>query len=175
MKITCSLSGLFFLLTSTVFCQDTLVFKGTVKCYIENDVRATKGAKNVVVVPGFVPAKSGMTGAQGYYEINTAVPLQKLEGKYVLMYYVSSCKDCELKKNVFVSEDQVRQIADKNLSYLTVETILMNAGCKNTELQPLKSDSIYNSFIKLPANDLDKASALNVVTAAPGFLNVLTN
>jgi hypothetical protein len=50
----------------------------------------------------------------------------------------------------------------------------MNAGCKNTELNPSQSDSVYNSIIKQPATDLSRASALNTVTAAPSFLNLLT-
>ncbi len=116
-----------------------------------------------------------MTGAQGYYEINTGVPLQKLEGKYVTVFYISSCKECEMKKNVFVSEDQVKPISGKNLSSLTIETMMMAAGCKKTELQAFQSDSIYNSFTRQPAQDLEKASALNVLTASPGFLNLLTS
>ncbi len=156
------------------YSQENLVFKGTVKCYIADDPRSTKGAKNVIVVPGFVPIKTGMTGTQGFYEINTGIPAEKLDGKYVLVYFISSCKTCESKRNVFVSEDQMRPDAKKNVSNLTLETMLMAAGCKNTELKPLQSDSIYNSFVKLPAQNLDNIAALNVVTATPGFLNLLT-
>lgn len=170
----CRLFPLLPLLGASAFAQDALVFKGTVKCIIAADERATRGAQNVVVVPGFVPNKSGMTGQQGYYELNTAWPLQRLEGKYVMVYFVSSCRDCEIKKNVFVSEDQVRQTG-KNLRYLTLETVQMRAACKNTELKPFQSDSIYSVFSKLPPQDLEKISSANVVTAAPGVLNVLTN
>src|SRR5947209_1801793 len=166
----------FFFSLSFTACisQDVLVFRGTIKCYIENDERATMGAKNVVVVPGFIPGKAGLTNAQGYYELNTAAPLQKLEGKYIMLYYVSSCSNCEIKRNVFVSDDQVRQNRNK-LSYLTVETVQMHASCKKAELKPLQSDSIYNVFARLPPQDLDKISAFNVLTATPGVLNVLTN
>lgn len=174
MKLLYCFLGISLGISIPAFSQDLLVFKGTVRCYIENDPQATKGAKNLVVVPGFIPAKAGMTGPQGYYELNTAVPLQKLEGKYVVFYYISSCKQCEVKKSVFVSEDQVRPANNKNLA-LTIETILMNAGCKNTELGAFQSDSIYNSFVRMPGQDLEKISALNVVTATPGFLNLLTN
>lgn len=174
MKNSCCLYMMIFFLVPTAMSQETLVFRGTVKCYIQNDQRATKGASNVVVVPGFIPNKSGMTGQQGYYELNTAMPMQKLEGKYVMIYYVSSCRECEMKKTVFVSEDQVRQ-SSKNLSYLTVETLQMRTACKNAELKSLLSDKIYDSIVKLPVQNLDKVSALNVVTASPGLLNVLTN
>lgn len=56
-----------------------------------------------------------------------------------------------------------------------VETLQMKAACKNAEMKPLQSDSIYNVFAKLPAQDLDKVSGFNVLTATPGVLNVLTN
>lgn len=32
---------------------------------------------------------------------------------YILLYYVSSCKACEIKRNVFVSDDQLRQASNK--------------------------------------------------------------
>ncbi len=175
MKKILHLVALFLFISTSAFCQDILVLKGTVKCYIEQNELSTKGAQNVIVVPGPIPAKTGMTGPQGYYEINTAMPLQKLDGKYVVVYYLSSCKQCEKKKNIFISEDQVKPSGDKKLSYLTVQTMLMNAGCKNTELKPMQSDSIYNVFVKQPAEDLDKVSNLNVLTASPGLLNLLTN
>ena len=108
------------------------MFQGTVKCYIQDDQRATKGANNVIVVPGFIPSKTGITGQQGYYELNTAVPLSKIDGKYVMLYYVSACKLCEQKRNVFVSEDQVRS-SGKNLSYVPIPTIQMAASCRQTD------------------------------------------
>jgi hypothetical protein len=174
MKKNFCLLALLFSLSLSLHSQEAVVFKGTVKCYIANDERATKGAQNVIVVPGFIPIKTGMTGPQGYYEINTGIPMKKLDGKYVTVFYISSCKSCESKKNVFVSEDQVTILGTKNLPYLTIETMQMKAACKNTELKPMQSDSIYNAFAKLPSQDLDKASALNVLTATPGFLNLLT-
>src|SRR6185503_2873858 len=95
-------------ITNPVFSQEDhiLVIKGTVKCFTTNDERSTRGAKNVVVVPGFIPKKSGMTGTQGYYELNTGVPISMLEDKYVTIYFVSSCKQCTKKENVFISPDQ---------------------------------------------------------------------
>ncbi|MDQ6609114.1 MAG: hypothetical protein M3Y85_04770 [Bacteroidota bacterium] len=167
--------GLLLLLTGTSFCQNNLVFQGNVKCYIADDPRSTRGAKNVIVVPGFVPIKTGVTGPQGYYEVNTSAPMQKLEGKYVTVYYISSCKSCESKKNIFVSEDQVKVNATKHLSYLTIETLQMNAGCSKTELKPLQTDSLLYAFSHQQAQDLEKASAYNVVTATPAFVNLLTN
>jgi hypothetical protein len=163
------------MLSVIAYSQYPLVFQGTVRCYTVNDPASTRGAKNVIVVPAFLPVKTGITGPQGYFEINTSVPLQKLEGKYVTVYYVSSCKECESKRNVFVSEDQVKVDPDKRLSYLMVETMRMAAACSKTELKALQSDSILNTFVRQPSQDLDKASALNVITATPGFLNLLTN
>lgn len=174
MKKHCCLSALLVCLHLIAYSQNSVVFRGTVKCYTVNDPNSTRGAKNVIVVPGFIPVKTGITGTQGYYEINTSVPLQKLDGKYVTVYYISSCKTCELKKNIFVSEDQVKVNAAKQVSYLTIETLQVNAGCSKTELKPLQSDSILNVFTRQPAQDLEKASALNVVAASPGFLNLLT-
>jgi len=175
MKKLFYLTALAFIATKVSLSQDILVFKGTVKCFFESDERASRGAKNVVVVPGFVPGKASLTNPQGYYELNTAAPLQKLEGKYVMLYFVSSCKTCEIKQNVFVSEDQIRQTSNAKLSYLTVETLQMKASCKSAEPKPLQSDSLYNVFARLPAQDLEKVSGFNVLTATPGVLNVLTN
>lgn len=174
MKNYYCLSALLFLFICNLHSQETVVFKGTVKCYIANDERATQGAKNVIVAPGFIPVKTGMTGPQGYYEINTGIPVQKLDGKYVTVFYISSCTNCELKKNVFVSEDQMRPVTGKAQSSLTIETMQMKAACKSTELKPRQSDSIYNLFAKLPSQNLDQASALNVLAATPSFLNFLT-
>ena len=173
-KLFCFTGWLFFLLHSSVYSQETLALKGTVKCYISDDERSTKGAQNVIVVPGFIPKKSGMTGAQGYYELNTSTAFKLLEDKYVYIYYVSACKECLSQTSVFVSSDQVRKNRAGTLWYITVPTVKMNAGCKKTELQPRASDSAFNKVTSLPAKSVDEVSSLNVVTAAPGFLNLLT-
>jgi len=175
MKKLFFLSGLLFFLHHSLSSQEILVFKGTVKCFISDDERSTKGAKNVIVVPGFIPKKSGLTGAQGYYELNTSTAFKLLEDKYVLIYYVSACKECTSEASVFVSSDQARKNREGTLWYITVPTIKMNAGCKKTELQPRASDSAFNRCVSLPAKDLNEVSSLNVITAAPGFLNFLTN
>ena len=157
--------------------QGVLVFKGTVKCYTADDERSTRGAKNVIVVPGFIPQKSGMTGDQGYFEINTGMLVDKLEDKYIELYFVSSCKPCEKKASVFVSADQVRIVRRDNgatFVYITVPTIKMNAGCKQTELDPMQSDEVLGKIASRPGEDINKVSALNVVTAPPGLLNFIT-
>jgi len=173
-KIYCC-TILFCFLAHPVFCQDILVFRGTVKCFISDDVRSTRGAKNVVVVPGFIPKKSGMTGSQGYYELNTGVPIKMLNDKYVTVYYISSCNKCEKKENVFISSDQVSKSTTSALAYITIPTVKMNAGCKNTELGDIESDRVLNSFTSQQGEDLSKVTSLNVVTAPPGLLNLLTN
>ncbi len=157
--------------------QGVLVFKGTVKCFSADDDRSTRGAKNVIVVPGFIPQKSGMTGDQGYFEINTGMPIDKLEDKYIELYFISSCKPCEKKASVFVSPDQVRIVRRDDwttLVYITVPTIKMNAGCKLTELDPMQSDEVLGKVVARPGEDMGKVSALNVVTAPPGLLNFIT-
>jgi hypothetical protein len=159
------------------YTQGILVFKGTVKCMIADDEHATRGAKNVIVVPGFMPQKSGMTAEQGYFEVNTGLPLEKLQDKYVELYFISSCKPCEKKASVFVSADQVRTVLRPNgtsLSYITVPTIRMNAGCKQTELDPLQSDELLTKIEGRPGEDLGRVSSLNVVTAPPALLNFIT-
>ena len=153
-------------LPAVLFCQGILVFKGTVKCFITGDERATQGAKNVIVVPGFIPQKSGMTGDQGYFEINTGLSLDKLEDKYVELYFVSNCQPCEKKTSVFISADQVRVVRRENgttFCYITVPTIKMTAACKQTELDPLKSDDMLIKIEARPGEDPDKVSHLNVV------------
>jgi hypothetical protein len=173
MKKLCCLPGLLFFLGAHLFAQDALVFRGIVKCYISDDERSTRGAKNVVVIPGFIPKKSGMTGDQGYYEINTSVPFKLLEDKYILLYYISACKDCEKKVSVFVSSEQIRTNKEQTLMYISVPTLKMNAGCKKTELDPAESDKVFNKSIEQPGQDIDKVSSLNVLTAAPGLLNAV--
>ncbi len=98
-----------------------------------------------------------MTADQGYFEVNTGLPLEKLQDKYVELYFISSCKPCEKKASVFVSADQVRSVRRDNgttLSYITVPTIRMNAGCKQTELDPLQSDDILTRVEARPGEDL---------------------
>jgi len=164
-------------LHTATYGQGILVFKGTVKCMAADDERSTRGAKNVIVVPGFMPQKSGMTAEQGYFEVNTGLPLEKLQDKYVELYFVSSCKPCEKKASIFVSADQVRTVLRPNgtsLSYITVPTIRMNAGCKQTELDPLQSDELLTKIEGRPGEDLARVSSLNVVTAPPALLNFIT-
>jgi hypothetical protein len=50
----------------------------------------------------------------------------------------------------------------------------MNAGCKQTELDPLQSDDILTRIEARPGEDLNKVSPLNVVTAPPALLNFIT-
>ena len=164
-------------LRTAAYTQGILVFKGTVKCMIAGDEHATRGAKNVIVVPGFIPQKSGMTAEQGYFEVNTGLPLQKLQDKYVEIYFISSCKPCEKKASIFVSADQVRTVLRPNgtsISYITIPTIRMNAGCKQTELDPLESDELLTKIEGRPGEDLGRVSSLNVVTAPPALLNFIT-
>ena len=158
--------------------QGVLVFKGTVKCFSTGDERSSRGARNVIVVPGFIPQRSGMTGDQGYFEINTGMRVDKLEDKYIELYFVSACKPCEKKASVFVSGDQVRIVRRDNgtsFVYITVPTIKMNAGCKQAELDPIQSDEVLGKIAARPGEDLNKVSALNVVTAPPGLLNFITS
>jgi hypothetical protein len=166
--------AIMLLAVSDSFSQETLVFKGTVRCMISNDELATRGAKNVVVVPGFVPQKSGQTSDQGYYELNTGVPISRLQDKSVAIYYYSACEQCVKKVIVFVAPEMARENFDQTLSYITVETIKMKAGCKQTEPDPLMADKELSKFISQPGTDISKVSGMNVVTAPPSLLNLLT-
>jgi len=168
------LAGIMFCCVSASFAQELLVFKGTVRCIISNDELATRGAKNVVVVPGFNPQKSGLTSDQGYYELNTGIPISMLEDKSIVIYYISACKQCVKKMVVFVAPELARESFDQTLSYITVETIKMKAGCKQTEPDPMGADKELSKFTSQPATDISTISALNVVTAPPSLLNLLT-
>jgi hypothetical protein len=175
MKKLCCLPVLILFLGNSILCQDTLVFKGIVKCYISNDERSTRGARNVIVAPGFIPKKTGITGQEGYYELNTGVPFHMLEDKTVYIHYYSACTACETRRTVFISSDQVRKNRKQTMSYITMPTLKMNAGCQKTELTPFQSDSIWNSCVRQPEIDLEKVSGLNVVTSSPSLVNLLTN
>jgi hypothetical protein len=168
------LAAIMLLSISDGISQETLVFKGTVRCIISNDELATRGAKNVVVVPGFIPQRSSQTSDQGYYELNTGVPIRVLQDKSIAIYYYSACKECVRKVIVFIAPELARDNFDQTFAYITVETIKMKAGCKQTEPDPLTSDKELSKFISQPGTDLNKVSGLNVVTAPPSLLNLLT-
>jgi hypothetical protein len=158
---------------NAAICQNALVFKGTVKCIIANDERSTRGAQNVIVVPGCIPQRSSITGSQGYYQINTGIPIRLLEDKSIALYYFSACKQCVKKVLVFVSTKQARENENRTMSFISVETVKMKAGCKQTELDPIGSDKELNKFISQPGEDLYKTSPANVLTAPPALSNLL--
>lgn len=166
----------FIILAAQDCFAQTLVIKGRVRCMNEN-VNSTKGAENVIVVPTFIPVKSTITASQppGYFEINTALPFDKLQDKQVHLYIVSKCSNCkDIVKRVFISEDQDRQNTDSKKKYVTVKDWRFNANCRDAELPAFRADSLLSVIIKQPAENLQTISSATALVGSPPLLNLLT-
>jgi hypothetical protein len=167
--------SLLFLFGNNVLSQE-LIIKGRIRC-INTTESSTKGAENIIVVPAFQPSLSTITASQpsGYFEINTKVPLSKLQDKLVSIYVVSRCTDCrEIAKRVFISEDQDRQNRNDKKQYVTIKDWMLNTNCQVAELKPLAADSVLNLVVKQPGQNLENVSAATALTGTPVFLNFLT-
>lgn len=167
--------GLLFFLGNNVRSQE-LIIKGRIRC-INTTENSTKGAENIIVVPAFKPSIATITASQpsGYFELNTGVPLSKLQDKLVSIYVVSRCANCgETAKRVFISEDQDRQNRNDTRQYVTIKDWMLHANCRVAELKPLSADSVLNLVVKQPGQNLDNVSAATALTGAPVFLNFLT-
>ncbi|HAQ20767.1 MAG TPA: hypothetical protein DCR40_16275 [Prolixibacteraceae bacterium] len=175
MKIIAICVGLLIILGNNVRSQE-FILKGRIRC-INSTENSTKGAENIIVVPAFRPAIATITASQpsGYFEINTGVPLSKLQDKLVSIYVVSRCANCrEITKRVFISEDQDRQNRNDTKQYVTIKDWMLNTNCQLAELKPFAADSVLNLVIKQPGQNLDNVSAATALTGAPVFLNFLT-
>ncbi|MEO6231893.1 MAG: hypothetical protein ABJB11_14935 [Ferruginibacter sp.] len=157
--------------------SQSLIIKGKIRCKNQHE-NSTKGAENIVVVPTFMPSKATITTARpsGYFEMNTGVPISKLQDKVVTIYVVSKCANCtELAKRVFISEDQDRQNRNDEKRYVTIKDWMLNTNCQQAELVPFAADSVLNIVVNQPGQNLDNVAAATAVTGAPAFLNFLTN
>ncbi len=171
------------LLTTFFFCclcgqlqSQQLIIKGKIKC-LNQTPNSTRGAENIVVVPAFQPSLATVTASRpsGYFEVNTGLPLARLQDKQVTIYVISRCSNCvEASKRVFISEDQDRQNRADNKRYVTIKDWMLNANCSQAELVPMAADSVLNLVVKQPGQNLDKVSAASALVGAPPFLNFLT-
>jgi hypothetical protein len=169
-------SGLLALLTvaASVSAQP-LVLQGRVWCLNHQASNSTSGVENIIVIPGFLPQKSTLTGAnpKGYYEINTGIPLKKLEGKTVKLYLVSRCSNCsKLTNAVFVSADQANRRGSPP-GYLPVDAWKINAVCQEVELDPAGADVALQKVISQPADDLEKLTAASALVAPTSVLSLI--
>ena len=169
---------IFFL---TCICKEmpgqNIIIKGKIKC-LNQAAGSTRGAENIVVVPAFQPALSTVTVSRpsGYFEVNTMMPMNRLQDKQVTLYVISRCTKCvEASKRVFISEDQDRQNRADNKRYVTIKDWMLNTNCAQAELVPMAADSVLNLVVKQPGQDLNKISAATALVGAPPFLNFLTN
>ena len=171
-KLICLL--LFMILYFFVDAQN-VVIRGRVRCVNQN-IASTKGAENVIVIPGFTPAKSSITASNpaGYFEINTGVPIAKLQDKQVTVYIISNCKSCpETVKRLFVSDDQDPANSDA-ACYITVKEWKFNKNCNQLELSPLRADSVLRTVIAQPAQTLTVPGSETALVGTPAFLNLIT-
>jgi hypothetical protein len=156
--------------------SQTLIIKGKIKCMNQNQ-GSTKGAENIIVIPTFMPPKATVTASRpsGYFELNTGLPIAKLQDKIITLYAVSRCTHCkEVAKRIFISEDQDRQNREDTKSYVTIKDWMLKTNCQQAELMPVAADSVLRLVIKQPEQNLDNVSAATVLVGAPSFLNFLT-
>ena len=170
------LTGLFvlFLVAASAVAQ-SLVLQGRVWCLNHQGSNSTSGVENIIVIPGFLPQKSTLTGSnpKGYYEINTGVDLKKLEGKTVKLYIISKCKDCgKLTNAVFVSADQANKRGNPP-GYLPVDAWKINAICQAVELESTNADGVLQTLLNQPADDLDRLTAASSLVAPTSVLNLI--
>ena len=141
--------GLLFFHYSRAECQ-VLIIKGKVKC-MNQTFNSTKGAENIVIVPSFMPSKATVTLAEpsGYFELNTGLPLSKLQDKTVTIYALSRCTNCnEIAKRVFISEDQDRQNRNDTKQYVTIKDWMLKTSCTKAELFPFAADSALRIIVR---------------------------
>ncbi|MBK7763059.1 MAG: hypothetical protein IPI46_06750 [Bacteroidetes bacterium] len=154
-----------------------LTLKGKIRC-MNPTPSTTKGAENIIVVPGYAPSLATFTASfpTGYFEINTGMPFSKLEDKVVSLHAISKCKDCkETTKRVFISADQFLQKQNETKRYVTVKDWLLKSTCQQVELSEKQVDSIITVVMKQSDRDLDHVTAASALTATPAFLNLLTS
>ncbi len=171
---------LLYIFSLTCICKEmrgqNIIIKGKIKC-LNQTANSTRGAENIVVVPAFQPSLSTVTVSRpsGYFEVNTKMPMDRLQDKQVTLYVISSCSKClEASKRVFISEDQDRQNRADNKRYVTIKDWMLNTNCAQAELVPMAADSVLNLVVKQPGQDLNKISAASALVGAPPFLNFLT-
>ena len=156
--------------------SQSLILKGRIKCIVQGP-NSSKGAENVVVVPNFIPPKATLTASRpsGYFEINTGIPLSKLEDKTITVYVLSRCTDCiETARRIFITEDRDRLNKNDDNSYCTVKDWMLNANCQKAEFKPIKADSVLRQVFKQPQQDLDHVSDASALVGAPAFLNFIS-
>lgn len=153
-----------------------LCIKGKIRC-MNPTPTTTKGAENIIVVPGYAPSLATFTASfpTGYFEINTGIQFSKLEDKVISLHAISKCKDCnETTKRVFISADRFLQKQNETKRYVTVKDWLLKSTCQQVELSEKQADSIITVVMKQSDRDLNHVSAASALTATPAFLNLLT-
>lgn len=154
-----------------------LIIKGKIKC-LNQSPNSSRGAENIVVVPAYQPSIATITssGPAGYFEMNTGVPLARLQDKQVTVYLISRCNNCAAtSKRVFISEDQDRRNRTDNKQYVTIKDWMLQTNCTQAELVPLAADSVLNLVTKQPGQNLDKMAGSTALVGAPPFLNFLSS
>lgn len=157
--------------------SQVLIIKGRVKC-MNQTFNSTKGAENIVIVPSFMPSKAAITLSEpsGYFELNTGVPLSKLQDKTVTIYALSRCTNCnEIAKRVFISEDRDRQNRNDTRQYVTIKDWMLKTNCTKAELLPFAADSVLRIIVKQPDQNLENVSGATALVGAPAILNLLTS
>jgi hypothetical protein len=167
------------LLNLLVVCAraQSLIIKGRVKCYNSGE-QSTKGAENVVVVPGFSPPRSTTTASfpSGYFEINTGLPYSKLRDKTISLYALSGCATCtESAKRIFVSEDQDRRNKQDGKHYVTIKEWMLKTNCRQAEVAPAKADSMLQVVTAQPSTDIEHMTAVNALAGTPALLNLISS
>jgi hypothetical protein len=164
----------FFFFCAPVAAQN-LVLQGRIWCLNHQNANSTTGAENIVVIPGFLPQKSTLTGSnpRGYYEINTGIDLKKLEGKTIRLYAISKCNECGKMNNaVFVSADQANKKGNPP-GHLPVDAWKLKGVCQSVELDAVKADGTLQTLLKQPAENLEQLTAASALVAPTSLLSLI--
>lgn len=172
-KIICQLLLIWVLLQPAI--AQNLIIKGRVRC--NQAAQSTKGAENIIVVPGFIPSRSAITvtSPSGYFEFNTGMSVTTLQDKQVNIYLVSQCGQCKnIARRIFISEDQDRQNRDNSKSYVTIKKWMLDKNCSDVELSQFRADSLLNVIKTQPDEKLAQLTNATAVAGTPALLNLLT-
>ena len=173
MKKLVSLAAILPVLFSAVYAQQVII-KGTLRC-MNTDVRSTRGAVNIIIIPSFNPkaAVATTTTPQGFFQINTGWRAKDLIDKEVTLFIVSKCTDCDRMQRVFISEDLDKRNTDSSKMYVTVKGWKILKNCNAAELAGILSERLLDSARHLPSMTIEGKATGSAAMGPVSFINLL--
>ena len=170
----------FFLIGYSAHAQNFII-KGRVKC--ENTgPNSTRGAANIIVVPGFDPEKSTFTESQdraGFFRINLGPVYKDLRDKKIALYVVSRCENCsENQRNqltqyrdIFIDQ-RLDKETDEDFSMTLKKDWKIPKKCTDVELLRSQQDAWLRQIQQQESVKI-KENKGTVLMGAPGLLGLL--